>query len=148
MKKEFKGRPVIKGNLTGTCLVSKAGLNLLASFQKSLLKKEKKAICSDQDNKDLYKKELTGKIICVPQTIGSTTGGLVIQTAAKAGLAPAAFLFSEHIDSLAAAGVVLSNVWTNIKIITLDNLGNEFLNTVKEGMTLEIREDGTILIKE
>lgn len=147
MKKEFKGRPVIKGNLTGTCLVSKSGLNLLASFQKSLLKKAKTAICSDQNNKDLYKKELTGKIICVPQTIGSTTGGLVIQTAAQAGIAPTALLFSEHIDSLAAAGVILSNIWTGIKIITVDNLGKEFLDIVKEGMNLEIREDGTVLVK-
>jgi predicted aconitase with swiveling domain len=147
VKKEFKGRPVIKGNLTGTCLVSKSGLNLLASFQKSLLKKAKTAICSDQNNKDLYKKELTGKIICVPQTIGSTTGGLVIQTAAQAGIAPTALLFSEHIDSLAAAGVILSNIWTGIKIITVDNLGKEFLDTVKEGMNLEIREDGTVLVK-
>ena len=96
----------------------------------------------------MYKKQLSGKIVCAPQTIGSTTGGIVIQTAAQLELAPAAFLFSNHIDSLAAAGVVLSDIWIDKKIITIDNLGDEFLETVKEGMTLDIKEDGTVIIEE
>lgn len=72
--KTFKGRVVIKGNICGKSVVTKQGLNILASFQKSALKKASTVICSDQSNKDLYNKELTGKIICLPQTIGSTTG--------------------------------------------------------------------------
>jgi predicted aconitase with swiveling domain len=146
MKKVFKGRPVIAGNISGECVVSKSGMNLLASYKKSILKKSKIAICTDQNNKDLYNKEISGKIICVPQTIGSTSGGVVIQTAAKMDIAPSAFLFSEHIDSLAAAGVILSDIWTNKKIITLDNLGDDFLNSVETGMKLEISEDGTVKI--
>lgn len=148
MKKVFKGRPVISGTYTGECIVSKVGVNLLASYQKSILKKSKNAICSDQNNADLYKKQMSGKIICAPQTIGSTTGGIVIQTAAQMEIAPAAFLFSKTIDSLAAAGVVLSDIWTEKTIVTVDNLGDEFLETVKEGMILEIREDGTVLLLE
>lgn len=148
MSKTFKGRSIISGTFTGECIVSKSGINFLATYQKSLLKKSKKAIGSDQNNPDLYKKRLDGKIICAPQSIGSTTGGIVIQTAAQTGIAPAAFLFSKHIDSLAAAGVVLSDIWIDKKIITIDNLGDEFLETVKDGMVLEIREDGTVLIND
>jgi predicted aconitase with swiveling domain len=148
MTKEFKGRSVIPGNISGECVVSKSGLNLLASFKKGILKKSKKAICGDQNNVELYNKNLSGKIVCVPQTIGSTTGGIVIQTAAKMNLTPSAFLFSEHIDTLAAAGVILSDIWGNKKIITIDNLGDDFLNSVKSGMKLEIFEDGTVVIKD
>lgn len=148
MTKVFKGRPVVPGSYTGECLVSKAGVNLLASYQKSILKKSKEATCSDQNNTDLYKKQISGKIICTPQTIGSTTGGIVIQTAAQMEIAPAAFLFSKTIDSLAAAGVVLSEIWTEKTIVTVDNLGDEFLDTVKEGMILEIWEDGTVILNE
>ncbi len=147
MNQKFKGRPVIPGNLSGLCLVSRSGLNLLASFQKSILKKANTAVSFDQNNKDLYMKELTGKIICVPQTIGSTTGGLVLQTAAKMGIAPAALLFSSHIDSLAAAGVILSDIWINTRIVTVDNLGEEFLDTVKEGMRIQIKKDGMVVIE-
>lgn len=146
MNKTFKGRPVIAGSFKGRCLVSKAGINLLASYQKSILKKSKKAICSDQNNIDLYKKDMAGTILCAPQTLGSTTGGIVIQTAADMGIAPAVFLFSNTIDSLAAAGVVLSDIWNDKKIITIDQLGEEFLNSVKEGMTLGIKEDGTVVL--
>ncbi len=144
----FKGRPIIPGNYTGKCVVSKSGFNLLASFKSSILKKSKKAICMDQNNPDLYKKDITGKILCLPQTIGSTTGGIVIQTAADMGIMPPALLFSEHIDSLAAAGVITSEIWSEKKIITIDNLGQEFLDTVKEGMTIEIKEDGTVRVLE
>ena len=144
--KTFKGRVVIKGNICGKSVVTKQGLNILASFQKSALKKASTVICSDQSNKDLYNKELTGKIICLPQTIGSTTGGMVLHTIADMGIAPKALLFSKKIDPLAAAGVILSEVWSNEAIITIDSLGDEFLEYVKDDMDIQIDEDGTVSI--
>ena len=79
-------------------------------------------------------------------TIGSTTGGLVIQTVCAMKIAPACFLFSEHGDSLAASGIVLARVWEGSNVIAVDQLGEEFLNTVKTGDTLEVLEDGTVNI--
>ena len=37
MKKVFKGRPVVKGNVTAEALVSHGGFNTLASYQHSLI---------------------------------------------------------------------------------------------------------------
>lgn len=147
MAKEFKGRVVLAGNIKGEAVVSHQGLNILASFQKSALKKAKSVICSDQNNSDLYNKDLTGKIICLPKTIGSTTGGMVLQTVTKMGIGPSAMLFSEHIDSLAAAGIILAEVWNDKRIITIDQLGEKFLDSVKNGETIEIKDDGTVIIK-
>jgi predicted aconitase with swiveling domain len=147
MKRTFKGRVVLAGNIEGECTVSHEGLNILATFQKSALKKAKEVICADQNNRDLYNKNLTGKIICLPKTIGSTTGGMVLQTIMDMGIGPAAMLFSEHIDSLAAAGIILSDVWNGKKIITVDQLGEEFLSCVKDGQSIEIKEDGTIIFE-
>lgn len=101
--KEFKGRPIAGGEWTGEAVVSHGGVNTLATFQKSALKNAKQVIVSDQNNADIYGKNITGKALCLPITIGSTTGGLVIQTVCAMKIAPAAFLFSEHIDSLAAS---------------------------------------------
>jgi len=148
MEKIFKGRPILSGNIEGEAVVTHEGLNILATFQKSALKKAKKVISSDQNNKELYNKELTDKIICLPKTIGSTTGGMVLESIAKLGIGPKAMLFSEHIDSLAAAGVILADVWINERIVTIDQLGEEFLQYVKDGQTIEIKEDGTVIIKE
>lgn len=147
MEKVFKGRVIASGNLVGEAVVSHAGVNTLATFQKSALKNAKQVIVSDQNNPDIYKKNITGKILCLPKTIGSTTGGLVIQTICSMGINPSAMLFSEEIDSLAASGIVLAKNWENSKIIAIDKLGKEFLDTVKTGDTLEIKEDGSVIIK-
>ena len=144
--KSFKGRVIIKGNTSDKAVVTKQGLNILASFQKSALKKASTVICSDQSNKELYNKELTGKIICLPQTIGSTTGGLILHTIADMGIGPKALLFSKKIDPLATAGVILSEVWSNKAIITIDSLGDSFLEYVKDDMNIQIDEDGTVTI--
>lgn len=145
--KEFHGRVLFKGSFKGEAVVTHQGFNTLASFQKSLLSKSaKNVIVSDQNNPYLFHKEITGKILCLPQTIGSTTGGLVLQTAARRGLAPKAMLFADEIDPLAASGVILSNVWENVPMICIDGLGEEFLNSVKTGDIIEIKEDGTIVV--
>ena len=79
--KEFKGRIVAPGSITAPAVVSHGGLNTLASFQKALQFGDKKATCGDQNNPDLYGKQMAGKALCLPQTIGSTTGGLVLYCA-------------------------------------------------------------------
>ena len=101
--KQFKGRIVAKGSATAKALVSHNGLNTLASFQKALQFGDKTATCGDQNNPDLYGKQMAGKALCLPRTIGSTTGGLVLYCACAMGRQPACMLFSEPIDSLAAS---------------------------------------------
>ncbi|HIW01932.1 MAG TPA: DUF126 domain-containing protein [Candidatus Protoclostridium stercorigallinarum] len=145
--KEFKGRPIAGGEWTGEAVVSHGGVNTLATFQKSALKNAKQVIVSDQNNADIYGKNITGKALCLPITIGSTTGGLVIQTVCAMKIAPAAFLFSEHIDSLAASGIVLARIWEDSPVIAIDQLGEEFLNTVKTGDTIHIHPDGTVIVE-
>lgn len=144
--KEFKGRVIAGGSWKGEAAVTHQGFNSLASIQKSALKNAPQIIVSDQNNKDLFGVNITGRALCLPITIGSTTGGLVIQTACQMGIAPDAFLFSESIDSLAASGIVLARIWENSKVIAIDRLGEEFLNTVKTGDQIEIKEDGTVII--
>lgn len=147
MAKTFKGRVVLPGSIKGEAIVTHQGLNILATFQKSALKKAKRVICSDQNNQELYNQDLTEKIICLPQTIGSTTGGMVLQAISKMGIGPTAMLFSQHIDSLAAAGIILAHVWNDQKIVTVDQLGEEFLECVKTGQSVEILEDGTVIVE-
>ena len=142
--KTFKGRPVVPGEAEATALVSHGGLNTLASFQKSLQFGDKTAKCGDQNNPDLFGKPMVGTALCLPQTIGSTTGGMVLYCANAMGRSPACLLFANHIDSLAAAGAVLSEVWGSNPMPTVDCLGDEFLNTVKTGDKIKVHKDGTV----
>ena len=150
--KQFKGRPVVAGKCTAPALVSHGGFNTLASFQGALQfgdmpilgNKYKQTECDDLNNKDLYRKPMLGKALCLPQTIGSTTGGMVLYCAKAMGKCPACLLFSEHIDSLAAAGAVLGAVWSDSPMPVVDCLGQEFLDYVKDEMSITVYEDGTV----
>lgn len=145
--KEFKGRVIVSGSTRAEALVSHVGFNTLASYQKALMFKDKKAKCSDHGNHELFKKPMAGKALCIPQTIGSTTGGLILFDAASIGVQPACMLFSKPIDSLAAAGAILAGVWTEASMPTIDSLGDEFLQAVKTGDTVTVSEDGTVTIE-
>lgn len=144
MNKTFKGRVIVKGNFTGESVVSRQGVNLLATFQKSAFENAATVIASDQNNTDIYNKELTGKVLCLPQAIGSTSGGMTLHAVCHMGIAPKVMLFSKHIDSLALAGVILADVWSEEGIITIDQLGDEFLAYVEDGMTISVYEDGSV----
>ena len=143
--KQFKGRVIAAGEVKAPALVSHGGLNTLASFQKALQFGDKKATCGDQNNPDLYGKQMLGTALCLPQTIGSTTGGLVLYCACAMERQPACMLFSKPIDSLAAAGSILASVWLDgISMPVVDSLGDEFLNYVKDGMTITVKENGIV----
>ena len=145
--KEFKGRVIAPGTVTAEALVSHGGLNTLASFQKALQFGDKEATCGDQNNPDLFGKKMKGKALCLPQTIGSTTGGMVLYCACSMKRQPACMLFSKPIDSLAAAGAVLADVWLDdVSMPVVDSLGEEFLNYVKDGMSITVKEDGTVCV--
>ena len=146
--KRFTGRVVAKGTVSVPALVSRGGLNTLASFQKALQFGDKKATCGDQNNPDLYGKPMAGKALCLPRTIGSTTGGLVLYCACSMHRQPACMLFSEPIDSLAAAGAILQDVWLEgSQMPVIDCLGEEFLSHVRDGMTVTVKEDGIVEIE-
>ena len=145
--KTFQGRVVTPGTAKAPALVSHGGLNTLASFQNALQFGDKQAKCGDQNNPDLYGKPMVGTALCLPQTIGSTTGGLVIYCAVSMGRQPACMLFSKPIDSLAAAGAILADVWVDgASMPVVDSLGDDFLEYVKDGMTVTVKDGGIVEI--
>ena len=145
---DFKGRVIAPGTVTAPALVSHGGLNTLASFQKAVQFGDKKATCGDQNNPDLFGKPMFGTALCLPQTIGSTTGGLVLYCTWALGRQPACLLFSKPIDSLAAAGSILASVWLDgVSMPVVDSLGDEFLDFMKDGMSVTVMEDGTVCVE-
>lgn len=146
-RKIFQGRPVLPGSIEGEVLVTNLGFNAYACFYNCLHDDAQEAECADTGNRDLYGKCLNGKIICLSNTTGSTSAGAVWQRIASLGLAPKAMLFSQPIDSLAAAGLIIADLWAERRIVTIDRLGDEFLKTVTSGDRMSIMEEGTVIIK-
>ncbi|MBE6599725.1 MAG: DUF126 domain-containing protein [Ruminococcaceae bacterium] len=146
--REFKGRIIAPGEVTAEAVVTKQGFNTLASLQMALQFGDKQLKCGDQNNAEIYKKPLLGKALCLPQTIGSTTGGLVLYCACAMERYPACMLFANHIDSLAAAGAILADVWVDgVTMPVIDCLGDEFLDYVKDGMKITVKPDGTVVVE-
>lgn len=71
-------------------------------------------------------------------------GGMCLMGMKAIGVGPQALLFSKPIDTLAAAGVLMADIWKNERIVTIDMLGEEFLETVQMGDPIAIHEDGTV----
>ena len=143
--KSFKGRPLLAGDLKGEALASKQPFNTSGSYLENLFGgNSTTAPCTDPNNKAFYKKELSGAIICTTVTVGSSLGGASLMGVGSLGLGPQAMLFSQHIDSVSWAGLLMDDVWNGRRVITIDLLGDEFLDTVKSGDPISIKEDGTV----
>jgi predicted aconitase with swiveling domain len=144
-KKTFKGRPLLPGNLQGKVLASKQPFNTTGSYLENLFGgKSDSAPCTDPNNKDFYKKDLSGAILCTTTTVGSTLGGAALMGVGSLGVGLKAMLFSQHVDSVSISGLLMDDIWYGHRVITIDLLGDEFLDAVKSGDTVSIKEDGTV----
>ncbi|MGB5373710.1 MAG: hypothetical protein WBM75_20755 [Polyangiales bacterium] len=66
--------------------------------------------------KDLFGHDPAVKIVCIPQTIGSSS---------------------------AATGILMGDNWLCKRIVTVDSLADEFLDAVKTGDKVRVDEDGS-----
>ncbi len=146
--KTFKGRPVLPGNVEDTAEVSHYGFSTSAVYIEVVFKYSNSGVCKDGDNKELFDRDLAGKIVCTPQTIGSSSGACMFMSICQKDIAPKAFLFANHIDSLASCGLLMADIWLGKRIVTVDMLGDEFLDTVKTGQKVKVSEDGTVEIED
>ena len=144
-KKTFKGRVVLPGEISGKATVSKQPFNTSGSYMENMFAgRTDAAPCTDANNKELFGKDLSGAILCTPTTVGSTMGGMALMGVKAIGVGPEALLFSKPIDTLAAAGVLMADIWREERIVTVDTLGDEFMKTVKMGDPISVKEDGTV----
>ncbi len=144
-KKTFKGRAILPGILEGEALVSKLPFNLTGSyFENMFAGNSETAPCTDANNPDLFRKDMKDAILCTSQCVGSTMGAGALMGVSEMGVGLKAFLFSSHIDSIAAGGLIIDDVWYDRRVITIDLLGDEFLEAVKTGDQISIKEDGTV----
>jgi predicted aconitase with swiveling domain len=144
-KKIFKGRPLIPGNLEGEAMATKSPFNVSSSYLENLFAgNTTSAPCTDVVNKEWHGKDLAGAILCFPVAVGSTMGGATLLGVGSMGLGPKAMLYGAHVDSVSVAGLMIDDVWNDRSVITIDQLGDEFIEAVKSGDTVSIKEDGTV----
>ena len=136
------------GEVSAQAVVTRGGLNTLASFLKALQFGDKKATCGARTIGSVRKADGRGRRCACPRP-SALPNGLVLYCACAMKRQPACMLFSEPIDSLAAAGAVLADVWLeDVSMPVIDSLGEDFLNYVKDDMTITVkgrRRGGSLL---
>lgn len=147
MIRKYKGRVVVPGDVIADALVTHTGFNTLANLKTAGSFLNPRGVLQDMNNPELYGKKIPGKALCLPETIGSTTGGMVLYCASVMGVGPACMLFSKEADTLAVAGAVLTANWSEHPIVLVDRLGDAFLKEVREGLRIHVKEDGTVLVE-
>jgi predicted aconitase with swiveling domain len=144
-KQTFKGRPLIPGKAEGKAMATKTPFNVSSSYLENLFGgNTESAPCTDANNKEWDRKNLAGQILCFPTAVGSTMGGATLMGVGSMNLGPKAMLYAQHVDSVSVAGLIIDNVWNDRPVITIDMLGDEFINAVKSGDPISIKEDGTV----
>jgi predicted aconitase with swiveling domain len=74
-------------------------------------------------------------------------GGVVLYAICSMDRQPACMLFSMPIDSLAASGAILADVWIDKNMPVIDRLGEEFLSYVRDGMKVTVGDDGLVTVE-
>lgn len=147
MAKTFKGRAILSGNLKGKALATNGPFNTTGSYLENMFAgNSTSAPCTDPNNKDMFEKELKDGILCFTTTVGSTLGGAALMGVNDLGVGPKAMLFSQHVDSVSLAGLLMDDIWNERRVIVVDLLGDEFLESVKNDDPISIKEDGTVII--
>ena len=126
-------------------MASKSPFNVSSSYLENLFGgNTTSAPCTDPTNTEWAGKNLAGQILCFPTAVGSTMGGATLMGVGSMDMGPKAMLYSQHVDSVSVAGLIIDTIWNDRKVVTIDMLGDEFLDTVKSGDPISIKEDGTV----
>ncbi len=127
MARTFKGRVLVEGEAEGEAVVVES-----ISFYGDV--DPERGILADG-------RSIEGKILVARRSRGSTVGSYVIYALKEYGKAPKAILMGRS-EPIVIAGAVLSN------IPLVDSLPDEFFNSVKDGVRVRVRSDGTVEIGE
>lgn len=134
------GRSVVPGRAAGEALVTQMPLNLTASFSSVINILPGKGGTIQDRNHDLYRHDLTGKILVFPAAIGSTFTGMILMRLIDLGFAPAAIIV-QTADSLLVSGVILARVWCDKSIPLIEYPPADLFAKISSGARLEV--DGT-----
>ena len=77
-------------------------------------------------------------------TVCSSLGDAALMGVGSLGVGSRAILFFQHVDSVSLAGLLMDDIWNHRRVITIDLQVDAFLETIKSGDPLSIKEDGTV----
>lgn len=133
----IQGRVIVAGEASGELLVSGQPLSFWGGYDHQTGEIiDRRHPLSGQIGK--------GRILAIPNTVGSSTTTAVLLEAVRAGTAPAAILTASVDSFLALASVVADEMYaTPIPIVALTS---EQFKNLESGAKVAVRKDGTVIL--
>jgi len=148
MDEEIKGRIISPGYVEGEAIVTREPINFCIGFAViSVLgigKDMAESVLPELDlprlpgpifdsKHELYLKNINGKILVFPYSVGSTTGGGFLAMTIDSGLGPAAMLV-EYADTMIVGGAAVADVWLDKRIPILEfDAGTNIFEKIRTG---------------
>ena len=139
MTRKLKGRSLSKGIIEGEALVTKQPFSISAAFTIPLVQKSRKLKVADRTH-ELYRKDVTGKILIFPYPIGTTTLGFVLLETIVRKVGPKAIV-CEKGEPLMSSGAVAANIFFNLKFPIVDQIDFSELEKIENGTIIRVNGD-------
>ncbi|MHA1651139.1 MAG: aconitase X swivel domain-containing protein [Candidatus Helarchaeota archaeon] len=147
MPKILKGRGLSGGIAEGEAIVTNQPFNISASFAMPLIQFSKKCRVSDRTH-ELFKKDVTGKILIFPIPIGTTTMGFVLLETIIRGIGPKAIVCAQG-EPLLSSGALCAEIFFGKPFPIVDQIDLQELLQIKEGTNVKVNgNEGTVEIQD
>ncbi len=147
MTKILKGRGLSEGIVEGEAVVTSQPFSISAAFTFPLIQFSKKLKVADRTH-ELYKKNVSNKVLIFPYPIGTTTLGFVLLETIHRGIAPKAIV-CERGEPLMSSGAVISDIFFGLKFPIVDQIDFEKLKQIPNGTLVHVNgNEGYIEIIE
>ncbi len=136
----IKGVAIVRGFGSGPALVTRKPINFAAALAGvSSIIPGKRGLIHDRHH-ELFKKNITNKVLVFPTCIGSTFTGMVLMQLIYKREAPAAIII-QNADTLLVSGAVLSEVWFNYGMPIIQYQEKDIYDKIHTGDKVEVNGD-------
>jgi predicted aconitase with swiveling domain len=146
MPKILKGRSLSSGVVEAEAIVTKQPFSISAAFTIPLIQFAKKCKVADRTH-ELFKQDVTGKVLIFPIAIGTTTMGFVLLEAIVRKVGPAAIVCAKG-EPLLSSGALCAEIFFDQPFPIVDQIDIHELEQIQTGTLIKVNGDnGTIEIK-
>ena len=139
MTKILKGRGLSRGVIEAEAIVTKQPFSISAAFAFPLISNAKKLKVADKTH-ELYKQDVTDKVLIFPIPIGTTTLGFVLLETIVRKISPKAIVCAEG-EPLMSSGAVAADIFFNLQFPIVDHIEFSELEKIKNGTMLRVNGD-------
>lgn len=143
----LKGRGLSGGIVEGEAVVTKQPFSISLAFTSNLVQFSRRCKVADRTH-ELFKQDVTDKILIFPYAIGTTTMGFVLLEAIIRNASPKAIVCAQG-EALLSSGALCAEIFFDHPFPIVDQIDFHELETIKTWTIIKVNGDlGTVEFKQ